>query len=232
MPFYEIGSHKRKVFVMQDKKCTILFQGDSITDCGRASCGGAGFSNDGLGPGYPGLIAARLLCNRPEVSWKFINRGISGSRTVDLYARWKIDGINLKPDIITILVGINDTWHRYCGDNGVELERAERIYREILSWTLEQLPGVHFILMEPFALKTGTLSEEDIRLQEVAARGRFVKKLAGEFRTGFIPCQELFDHALRRAPMKHWLHDGVHPTPAGHQLLADAWLEAAKPLLP
>ena len=129
MPFYEIGSHNRKVFVMQDKKCTILFQGDSITDCGRASCGGAGFSNDGLGPGYPGLIAARLLCNRPEVSWKFINRGISGSRTVDLYARWKIDGINLKPDIITILVGINDTWHRYCGDNGVELERAERIYR-------------------------------------------------------------------------------------------------------
>ena len=86
--------------------------------------------------------------------------------------------------------------------------------------------------MEPFALKTGTLSEEDIRLQEVAARGRFVKKLAGEFRTGFIPCQELFDHALWRAPMKHWLHDGVHPTPAGHQLLADAWLEAAKPLLP
>ena len=72
-------------------KFTVLFQGDSITDCGRATCGGAGFDNRGLGPGYPGMIAARLACDRPDVDWQFINRGISGNRIVDLYARWKAD---------------------------------------------------------------------------------------------------------------------------------------------
>ena len=93
------------------KKITVLFQGDSVTDCGRNNCGGEGFDNMGLGPGYPGMIAARLACDRPDIEWNFINRGISGNRIVDLYARWKADCINLSPDILSILIGVNDTWH-------------------------------------------------------------------------------------------------------------------------
>lgn len=216
---------------MSDKTAfTVLFQGDSVTDCGRLTTGGAGFSNNGLGPGYPGMIAARLLCDRPDVSWNFINRGISGNRIVDLYARWKIDALNLKPDLLSILIGVNDTWHHHASNNGVEVERAERIYREILTWTKQVLPGIRLILMEPFTFDTGTLPKEGLR--DVAKRGKFVKKLAKEFKAVYLPCQSILNDALARAPMTYWLVDGVHPTPAGHQLLTDAWLKAAQPLLP
>ena len=209
---------------------SVLFQGDSVTDCGRATCGGAGFDSKGLGPGYPGLVSARLLCDRPDVDWTFYNRGISGNRIVDLYARWKIDGLNLKPDLVSILIGVNDTWHHYSYGNGVELDRAERIYRELLTWTKNALPGVRLLLMEPFCLDMGALNEEGIR--DVSLRGEFTRKLADEFHAVFLPCQAILNEALKKAPPEHWLADGVHPTPAGHQLIADHWLEAAKPLLP
>ena len=87
---------------------TLLFQGDSVTDCDRQSCGR---ETDGWGLGYPRLIGAFLTGNRPSEDWRIINRGLSGHRVVDLYARWKVDALNLKPDIISILVGVNDTWH-------------------------------------------------------------------------------------------------------------------------
>ena len=132
---------------------TILFQGDSITDCGRAACGGAGFDSKGLGPGYPGMIAARLACDRPGVEWDFINRGISGNRVVDLYARWKIDTLHLEPDLLSILIGVNDSLHEGARGNGVEPERYERFYRELLSWTRRELPSCRFVLVEPFLIE-------------------------------------------------------------------------------
>lgn len=211
-------------------KFTILFQGDSITDCGRATCGGAGYNNNGLGPGYPGMIASRLLCDRPDVDWIFYNRGISGNRIVDLYARWKIDGLNLKPDLISILIGVNDTWHTYGSNNGVEVERAERIYRELLQWTKQVLPDVKLVLMEPFYFDVNTFPPEGV--EDVAKRGAFTKKLAEEFGAVFLPCQSILNEKLKLAEPKYWLWDGVHPTPAGQQVLTDAWLEAAKDLLP
>jgi lysophospholipase L1-like esterase len=211
-------------------KFTILFQGDSITDCGRATCGGAGYNNNGLGPGYAGMIASRLLCDRPDVDWTFYNRGISGNRIVDLYARWKIDGLNLKPDLISILIGVNDTWHTYGSNNGVEVDRAERIYRELLQWTKQVLPDVKLVLMEPFYFDVNTFPQEGV--EDVAKRGAFTKKLAEEFGAVFLPCQSILNEKLKLAEPKYWLWDGVHPTPAGQQVLTDAWLEAAKDLLP
>lgn len=212
-------------------KFTVLFQGDSITDCGRLTCGGAGYNNEKLGPGYAGMIASRLLCDRPDVDWMFYNRGISGNRIVDLYARWKADGLNLKPDLISILIGVNDTWHGLGElDNGVEVDRAERIYRELLQWTKQALPNVKLILMEPFYLDVGTFPPAGI--EDVAKRAVFTKKLAEEFGAVFLPCQSILNEKLKLAEPKHWLWDGVHPTPAGHQVLTDAWLAAAKDLLP
>ena len=212
------------------KKFTILFQGDSITDCGRLTCGGAGYNNEQLGPGYPGMIASRLLCDRPDIDWMFYNRGISGNRIVDLYARWKVDGLNLKPDLISILIGVNDTWHGlHENENGVEVERAERIYRELLQWTKQVLPDVKLVLMEPFYLDTGTFPQEGI--EDVAKRSVFTKKLAEEFGATFIPCQSLLNEKLKLAEAKYWLRDGVHPSPAGHQVLTDAWIAAVKDLL-
>ena len=208
---------------------TILFQGDSITDCGREKCGGAGFDCHGLGPGYPGMIAARLQCDRPEVDWTFINLGISGNRIVDLYARWKKDCLNLRPDAVSILIGVNDTWHEVVRQNGVEVPRYARIYRELLAWTKHELPEVKFVLLDPFLCPEA--GECAAMIDEVAERRTVVAELAAEFGAVHVRTQELFDAAARRAPQSHWSADGVHPTPAGQQLIADAWIAAAAPIL-
>jgi len=197
-------------------KKTILFQGDSITDCGRVS--GAG---GGMGCGYPAMILARLMCDQPEAEWNIINRGTSGNRIVDLYARWRVDCLNLNPDVLSILVGVNDTWHED-NQNGVEVPRYARFYRELLEWTLKARPGVRLVLMEPFICAQNEKLE--IMLADVRQRAEVVKSLAKEFDAVFIPLQSVFEAASQRAPMAHWAADGVHPTPAGHQLIADAWL--------
>lgn len=209
---------------------TILFQGDSITDCGRGTPGSAGFNSNGLGPGYPLLVATRLLCDAPEKDWNFINRGISGNRVVDLYARWKIDALNLKPDVISILIGVNDTWHEFSRNNGVEIPRFERIYRELLQWSKEVLPNVKFVLMDPFVCPG--LPDRAMFVPDVTARQEVVARLVDEFDCAHLRTQEVFNQAFTRAPEAFWSADGVHPTPAGHQLIADAWLKVAAPLLP
>ena len=206
------------------KKCTIVFQGDSVTDGNRIREGEVKFQGDGLGTLYPFHIASRLLTDRPDIEWNIINRAISGNRIVDLYARWKIDAINLKPDILSILIGVNDTWHEFSRQNGVEVPRANRIYHELLEWTRQCLPNVKFVLMTPFVLPFGAVGPD--WPAEVAARCANVKALAKEFDAILIDCQQLFDDATKRAPQEYWLRDGVHPTVAGQQLLADAWLKA------
>ena len=203
----------------------ILFQGDSITDCGRRTSGGCGYETDAVGPGYPGLIKSRVLCDhsdRDDIA--FANRAITGSRIVDLYARWKIDALNLRPDILSILVGINDSVHEADG-NGVEVQRAERIYRELLTWTKKSLPSISLILLEPFILPFGKWT---VYADEVTQRSAFTRRLAKEFGAVFIPLQSLFDEACRHSKPQHWSADGVHLTPAGHQLVADAWLSAVR----
>lgn len=206
-------------------KKIILFQGDSITDCGRANTGASAFSNGGMGAGYPSLVLSRIVCDHPEQDWHFINRGISGNRIVDLYARWRSDCLNLKPDVLSILVGVNDTWHEE-NQNGVDVKRYERFYRELLTWTLETCPEVKLVLLEPF------VCAHDDRIKameaEVAERAGVVKQLAADFGATFVPLQSVFNQAFQRAPKAYWSGDGVHPSPAGHQLIADAWLESIK----
>lgn len=204
---------------------TLVFIGDSITDCGRCTSGGAGYPQGLYGPGYPGLIATRLLGEQPEVGWNIINRGISGNRIVDLYARWKADCLNLNPDYISILIGVNDTWHEMVAQNGVEVPRYEKFYRMLLDWSLEKNPAVKFILMEPFVFNFGAVKDD--WLADVAARGEVVKRLAQEYNAAFVPLQSVFNEALKRAPQEYWLVDGVHPQPAGHCLIMDAWRKAA-----
>lgn len=209
---------------------TILFQGDSITDCGRLTCGGAGYPVEyNMGPGYPGLIASFLQGEYPEKDFKVYNRGISGNRIVDLYARWKMDALNLEPDIISIFIGINDVGHEISHKNGVEAERFDKIYRMMLDWTVSELPEVKFIIMEPFILPFD--EEDNLWMDEVARRRSIIKNIAADYKAAFIPVQSIFDNALQRAPHSHWMADRLHPCAAGHHLLAKAWLEAAKPLL-
>lgn len=205
---------------------TILFQGDSITDVHRGDSPNAGVSAGNFGVGYAALIRARALKDYPAKSFNFINRGISGHRIVDLYARWRVDSINLKPDVLSLLIGVNDVWHEE-SCNGVDLERYERFYRELLTWSIKEQPNLRLVIMEPYicmATELGAKLRPQVEQYAVVAR-----KLAKEFGAVWIPLQQLFDEASKIAPAAHWAADSVHPTAAGHQLIADAWL-AAMPL--
>ena len=208
----------------------ILFYGDSITDAGR-NRDAAINTVSALGNGYVRVIADRLIGRNPE-KYEIINRGISGNRVVDLYSRIKIDAWNLKPDIISILIGINDIWHEITRENGVELERFETIYRIMLQDTIKALPDVKLILCEPFVLEgSATQNTEEVpnryeRFSTVYQYAEVVKKLAEEFNIPFIPLQAKFTQAAQKTKAEYYLLDGVHPHVAGATLIADEWVNA------
>ncbi len=207
----------------------ILFQGDSITDSQRdRKCDGLCY---GLGNGYALLAASRLLADHPNDGLQFFNHGISGNRVVDLYARWKQDTINVKPDILSILIGVNDTWHEAQFQNGVELDRFEAIYRMLVEWTLKALTKCKLLLMEPFALPFGQPMTWEAKFRaEIPRRGKIVKAIAKDFNVTFLPLQKKIDAAVKavNGNYSHLLMDGVHPACAGHQLIADEWIKATK----
>lgn len=194
---------------------TYLFQGDSITDAGRSR------ENDAaLGHGYPGVMAANLGAKYPG-EYNFLNRGISGNRIVDLYARIKIDIINLKPDYMSILIGVNDVWHEIARENGVDAEKFEKIYTMLIDEVLEALPDIKIIIMSPYVL-SGTATDEalDTFRSEVKKRAEVAKKIAEKYSFPFIDLYTEFDNAQKLAPADFWLADGVHPKHAGHGLIA------------
>ncbi|MEM6427965.1 MAG: SGNH/GDSL hydrolase family protein [Deinococcota bacterium] len=200
----------------------LLFQGDSITDANRSTDIDTPNQPASLGSGYVNLITAKLLHNQPELGLTVINRGISGHRVVDLYARWKRDAINLAPDIISILIGVNDLWHEFSTQNGVEPDRFDTVYRMLIDLTQASLPNVRLVICEPFLLPCGVVT--DNWHTDMDTRRALVKQLASDINATFVPFQAAFDDACERAPADYWARDGVHPTPAGHQVMAEAWL--------
>ena len=200
---------------------TILFQGDSITDCGRSR------ENDiVLGEGYAELITAALGYEAPG-EYNFLNRGIGGNRIVDLYARIKCDFINLKPDVLSILIGVNDVWHEAEWNNGVDNDKFFKIYCMLIEELQEALPDTKIMIMEPFVLKgPATENAWDIFSTEVPRRAQKAKEVADKYGLTFIPLQEKFDKAAEKCGPTYWLRDGVHPTRMGHELIKKAWLEA------
>ena len=175
------------------------------------------------GQGYAMMAAAELLSTRPADGLRFFNRGISGNRIVDLDARIKSDIIHLKPDLLSILIGVNDTWHGKNWDNGVALPKYERVYRDLLREVREALPSVKLVLCEPFVLRCGVVRDDWVG--EIDERRAVVARLADEFGAVLVPFQSMFDEAVKMAPPEHWAADGVHPTAAGHLLMAKCWLK-------
>ena len=204
----------------------ILFFGDSITDAGRNREMPTHLY--GLGCGYVRIVADRLLGENP-FAHEIINKGISGNRIVDLYARIKSDVWNLQPDLISILIGINDIWHEIANENGVDINRFEKIYRAIIEDTKKALPGVKMILCEPFVLEGLATVEEGTdkfaRFCEVYEYAKVVKKLAEEFDLPFVSLQDKFTNAAKKHSAAAYLHDGVHPHIAGAKLIADEWVK-------
>ena len=202
---------------------TILFQGDSITDCGRG---------DGLGMGYPLLVAAQIGYENPG-EYNFINKGISGNRIVDVYARIKADILNVKPDCMSILIGVNDVWHEVDWQNGIDAEKFEKLYCMLIEEIKEVLPEIKIMILEPFCLRgfaTDNTEENpnkwNVFNSEVKKRAEKAKKVSEKYGLTFIPLQEKFDEAAMKAPNDYWLCDGVHPTEKGHELIKREWLKA------
>lgn len=230
------GIYRRKTEGMVAKMAKrIVFWGDSITDAGRdrsAETDKSGY-NRYLGCGYAQLIQAALGYDFPD-EYEVLNRGISGNRIVDLYARIKADLINLKPDVISILIGINDVWHEYAHQNGVDAEKFELIYDWIVQEIRESLPDAKILILEPFVLPgSATVSTEEApnrweffftetRLRQIASR-----KIAEKYNLVYIPLQEEFDRLDAETKTEgYWLGDGVHPMGAGHEMIKRKWLKA------
>ena len=205
----------------------ILFQGDSITDAGR-SRRREDIANDtrALGNGYAFLAASQLLADRPEAGLKIYNRGISGNKVFQLAERWDADCLSLKPDVLSILVGVNDIWHTLDGRYNGTVEIYERDYRALLERTRQALPHVKLVICEPFVLHYGAVNEK--WFPEFDGYRSAARRVATDFDAVFVAFQTMFDEAAATTPPVHWAADGVHPTVAGAQLMALIWLKAVK----
>ena len=198
----------------------ILFYGDSITDSGRRA---EKDNNGGMGKGYPALIASALSGKCPELNLRFTNQGISGDRVYDLERRLQTDVIDKAPNIVSIMIGINDTWRRYDSNRVSPIKDFYESYRRICAAIVEKT-GAALVICEPFVLPI----PENRRpwREDLDPRITAVREIAREFSKVLIPLDGLFAAAACRRELAYWLPDGVHPSPAGHELIAKAWIEA------
>jgi lysophospholipase L1-like esterase len=202
----------------------ILFQGDSITDGNR---GRNTDPNHIMGHGYAFSIASRVGADYPEKKYQFYNRGISGNKVTDLEKRWQVETLDLKPDVLSILVGVNDSSSVvFKREPIISVEKYEETYTSLLEQTKAAFPNILFVLCEPFILKGGRVTENwNAYHSDIVQRQAVVRKLATKFDGVFVGFQQVFDKACDRATAGYWIWDGVHPTVAGHELMAREWLK-------
>ncbi|EOL42081.1 GDSL-like lipase/acylhydrolase [Enterococcus phoeniculicola] len=209
-------------FIKQKKRQRFLFIGDSITDVGRDR---ENFYD--LGHGYPFLIASILAKELPDYDIECLNRGIGGNKINDLQERWQEDCLSLKPDVVTMLIGINDTWHHTASDefgSKKEAQRFESSYRQLLE-QLKQSTDATIVLMEPFVLPY----PEDRRTwrKDLDQKIQIIRTLAEEYQTIFVPLDGKLNALGIAYGHSHYTgEDGVHPTLAGHAEIAESWLQA------
>ncbi|MCI8412780.1 MAG: SGNH/GDSL hydrolase family protein [Clostridia bacterium] len=200
----------------------ILFYGDSITDMCRIR-----ESDDtphAYGLGYPNFVAGELLAKNPQ-AYEIINRGIGGNVLADLYARIKADVWNHTPDVLSILIGINDIWREIDFGSGTELPRWEKLYRMLIEDTLARLPNVKIIIMEPFVLRGTATQAKFSQFEQIYEYAAVAKKLAEEYKMYFLPLQQKLNDAAKRVGAARILYDGVHPDSAGAYTIAQEWLK-------
>ncbi len=205
-------------------KIRVLFQGDSITDAGRDR---NNISN--MGSGYPLFASSVFKAENPEVEVEFLNLGISGDRVINLKTRWQEDCLNLKPDVLSILIGINDTWRRYDSNLITSCEDFENTYADILEQVKKNLPNTKIILMEPFVLPTP--QDRTFWREDLDPKIQAVRRLAEKYADAFIPLDGIMAQAAIATYPEQWAADGVHPTSDGAALIAKHWLTAFKKVI-
>ncbi|MCA8981817.1 MAG: SGNH/GDSL hydrolase family protein [Planctomycetes bacterium] len=201
---------------------TILFQGDSITDCERALEDNAAPNlQANLGFGYAWLAAAGELVDRPDDDLRFLNRALSGNKVYQLAERWDADCLALAPDLLSILIGVNDIWHARGGTYDGTVEVYERDYDALLTRTRDALPRTRLVVCEPFVLRCGSV--DDTWFPEFDHYRAAARRVADAHGATFVAFHAMFERALTYAPPEHWAEDGVHPTSAGAALMAQTW---------
>ena len=206
----------------------ILFQGDSITDCGRNR-----EDNTSTGVGYVHMVKGQLGYEHPG-KYEFINRGNGGNQIVDVYARIKRDIINLKPDYMSLLIGVNSVGQELgVRRSGLSAEKFEKIYDMLIGEILEALPNIKIMILEPFVFEaTATTATEaeperwNYFRTEVPLRAAAARRIAEKYDLPFVELQNKFDCACKQAPASYWLRDGVHPTSMGHWIIKNEWMKA------
>lgn len=202
------------------EEMTVLFQGDSVTDCDRKR-----EDAEDLGLGYAVMAASLFSARYPERNVRFLNRGIGGNRVRDLRARWQEDCIELKPDVVSILIGINDTWRRFDADSITTAEEYERDYRYLLTELKEKLPDTRIVMMDPFFLP---IDDKEGWREDLDPRIAAVRSLAKEFGAVYIPLDGLFAAQYIASEPERYSQDGVHPNWTGHAFIAERFLEYVK----
>jgi lysophospholipase L1-like esterase len=204
----------------------VLFQGDSITDCGRDRSIPAANDARALGTGYPLVVAGELRDRRSEHDFQVFNRGVSGNTVEDLQARWAHDTIEITPAVLSILIGVNDKWHTLMGTYAGTADKYEAGYRALVESTRAALPDTRIVIMEPFVLRTGVVKDDwfpDFDLYRAAAR-----RVADDAKATFVPLHDMLQDLGRKTTPAYWAADGVHPTVAGHAAVARQWLARVK----
>lgn len=201
----------------------VVFTGDSITDCGRGRPIGAAPQ---LGGGYVALVDALLVACRPECAVEILNTGISGNRVIDLDSRWQGDVLDLAPDWLVIMIGINDVWRQFdraSDPNQVPPERFEAVYRKLLRQACPRPGGL--VLMTPYFIEPDRADPMRALMDDY---GRLTMQLADEFGAVTVDVQAAFDRYLRQRPSETLSVDRVHPNQTGHMLIARAFLQAVQ----
>lgn len=218
-------SHGKRIKLNEND--VILFQGDSITDANRDKKQFIANQAFCMGSGYALMAGSTLLNDHPEKNFKIFNRGVSGDKVFQLADRWDADCLQLKPNVLSILVGVNDYWAvKKHGYNGT-IDTYRNDFKKLIDRTKTALPDVKIIIGEPYAVLNVKEVDQSWypKFDEFRIAAREVSEM---FNTGFIPYQSIFDKAQQKAPGSYWTLDGVHPSAAGINIMAQGWLEAIR----
>ncbi|MDF2433760.1 MAG: hypothetical protein JWP44_3391 [Mucilaginibacter sp.] len=220
-----VGESSKKIKLNQND--VILFQGDSITDWGRNHAKSAPNETGSLGTGYALLTAGQLLLQNPQKNLQIYNKGISGNKVYQLAERWDADCLALKPNVLSVLVGVNDYWHTLTSGYTGTIENYISDYHKLLDRTKQALPDVRLVICEPFAVK-GVKAVDEKWYPTFNLFRKAARDIATEYNAAFVPFQSAFDKALESAPGNYWTIDGVHPAIPGEALMARTWMEAVQ----
>jgi acyl-CoA thioesterase-1 len=198
---------------------TVLFQGDSITDCGRIR-----EQPGDLGPGYPAKIAAIYNTLFPENEVRFVNRGVSGDRAKDMLKRYEADVRDIRPDFLSILIGINDTWRRYDSNDPTTAETYENNYRMFLEKVKADFPETKIMMIEPYLLHT--MPDKICWHEDLDPKIQVARKLAKEYADYYLPLDGIFSSlCVSTYEPVDLSEDGVHPSDKGHSVIAYEYLK-------